>query len=164
MPTPDLKAMTTPQLLKLFAKLLRELRNRKIVRSANNPVADYSELLACRALGLELVTKSTKGYDATDSAGRRYEVKGRRLTPENQSRQLSAVRALDERHFDHLVGIVFEEDFSIRRACVVPAATVEQIAKYQEHTNSWVLNLTDSVWEVEGVRDVTKAVRKAAAS
>jgi len=33
---------------------------------------------------------------------------------------MSVIRQLDARRFDFLVGVLFEEDFSVRRACVVP--------------------------------------------
>ena len=55
-----------------------------------------------------------------DSNGRRYEIKGRRITRHNSSTQMSVIRQLDACRFDFLVGVLFEEDFSVRRACVVP--------------------------------------------
>ena len=79
-------------LLRAYCEILRELRKRNLIRSANNPVADIAETLVALALKLKLVEGSTAGYDAIDSAGTRYEIKGRRVTRENKSRQLSFLR------------------------------------------------------------------------
>lgn len=112
----DLESLSSVELLRLFARVMTELRSRGVVRGANNPVADYAEGLVAAALGLSLVAKSSTGHDAVDADGRRYEIKGRRPTKENPSAQSRVVRGLDAKHFDFLVGVVFNEDFSVSRA------------------------------------------------
>src|SRR5690242_9176454 len=91
----DLTKLESAELLALFDGVLVELRARGLVRSSNNPVADYAESLIAKALGLRLETKSTTGYDAIGPDGLKYEIKGRRPTPANKSRQLSVIRGLD---------------------------------------------------------------------
>ncbi|WP_311957757.1 hypothetical protein [Halomonas garicola] len=125
----DLALLTDDQLLRLYASVLRVLKNRGVTRSTNNPVADYAEKLVAEGLNLDLVTKSNAGFDALDSAsGARYEVKARRLTPENGSTQLSAIRNLDSAPFDFLVGVIFNEDFSLAYAAMLPLRAVEELA------------------------------------
>ncbi len=159
----DLRGATPPQLLALYADILHELRQRAIIRSTNNPAADYAEYLVATALDLDLATNSTAGYDATDRMdGTRYQIKGRRPTMKNPSRQLGAIRNLPARHFDYLAGVLFAEDFSVARACLIPAAVVEREAIYIAHTNSWMLHLRDSLWRHKAVLDITPAVRAAA--
>jgi hypothetical protein len=143
------------ELLALFGEVLCELRARKVVRSTNNPVADYAEGLVAKALGLELLAGSTTGCDATDALGKRYEIKGRRLTEHNPSTQLSVVRGLDKCHFDFLAGVLFNEDFSIQRACLIPHAVVLRKAKYRQHVNGWILFLRSGLWDEPGVADIT---------
>jgi hypothetical protein len=147
--------------LNIFAGCLDELKRRGVTRSTNNPVADYAEFLFQNALSLKLCPKSTKGYDATDTHGRKYEIKGRRLTSHNTSRQLSAIRGLDENHFDFLAGVLFGADFTVQKACLVPHDQVSILSAYREHTNSWILHLRDSVWTKPGVIDVTQDLVKA---
>jgi hypothetical protein len=159
----QLTDVATSDLLALYRGVLRELRRRRVVRSTNSPVADYAEYLVVKALSLGLAPKSTKGYDATDAQGQRYEIKGRRLTAHNRSRQLSVIRGLRERHFAYLAGVLFDERFSVLRACLLPIKIVEQEAVYREHVNGWILHLRDSLWELEGVDDITSAVRAAEA-
>jgi hypothetical protein len=157
-----LKDQPADLLLRLFAETLEELRRRKIVRSSNNPVADYAEKIAAHALGLRLVEKSGAGHDGEDASGGRYQIKGRRVTLHNDSRQLSFMRNLDTKPFDFLVGIIFDAEFSVHRACVVPFDVVQQRAAFSKHVNAHRLLLRDEVWSLPGVRDVTVDMTSAA--
>jgi hypothetical protein len=138
------------------------LKARGVTRSTNNPIADYAELLFEKALRLERAPRSTAGYDATDRKGLKYEIKGRRITAHNVSRQLSSIRGLDQRHFDFLGGVLFAEDFSVSRACLIPQSQVVEHSTFVRHTNSWKFMLTDSVWGFPGVVDVTEKLQEAA--
>ena len=149
------------ELLREYANVLDALANTDAIRSKNNPVADYAEWLVAKALGFELVPKSSKGYDAVDPEGRRYEVKARRLTSDNGSRQLSAIRGLADQHFDVLVGVLFDHEFSVYRAAMIPWAVIDELSTHREHTNSATFILRDSVWDIHGVVDVTEPLRAA---
>ena len=148
-------------LLKLYGDVLAELRRRGVVRSANNPVADYAEYLVAKALQLTPAAKSTKGYDATDGLGKKYEVKARRLTRANTSRRLSPFRDLESRHFEFLIGVLFNEDSTLKRACLVPFETVLAQANPNKHVNGHILHLRDSVWNLTGVVDITAEIQQA---
>ena len=149
-------------LLRLFAETLEELRRRGLVRSSNNPVADYAEKIAAHALGLRLIGKSGSGHDGVDASGNRYQIKGRRVTAHNVSRQLSFMRNLEGKPFDYLVGILFDAQFNVLRACVVPFEVVQARAAFSKHVNAHRLLLRDDVWGVVGVRDVTAEMTQAA--
>lgn len=161
---PGLAASSTPELLALYGSILTVLRERGITRSENSPVGDYAEHLASVAFGLTLVNNSAIGYDGVDADGLRYQVKGRRITRWNPSRQLSAIRGLGASGdpFDLLLGILFDGEFRVWRAAVVPLSVVKLRAKRQEHVNAWRLMLTEPVWALPGVTDVTERVRAAA--
>jgi hypothetical protein len=159
-----LKILRTSELLSLFALILEELRRREVVRSSNNPVADYTEWLVAKALSLEQLRGSTTGCDALDSEGRRYEIKGRRLTRHNNSTQLSVIRGLDLCHFDFLVGVLYDEHFLVSRACLIPHEVVKTTATYRKHVNGWILYLRPTVWEELGVLDISDELKAAQAS
>jgi hypothetical protein len=57
-------------------------------------------------------------------------VKSRRLTARNRSRQLSFFRGflLPGDSFDLQVAVLFNEDFTVQRAALVPVAVVRQHA------------------------------------
>lgn len=160
----DLRTHSVAELLALYTQLLNELTARRVLRSSNNPVADYSEWLVAKAFGLELASKSVAGYDAEAPDGTRYQVKGRRPTATNPSRQLSFIRGFDREvePFDYLVGVLFNEDFTVMRAAQIPVETVRQHATWIAHVNGWRFILRDSVWELPGVLEVTETLQRAA--
>lgn len=150
-----LEALSVAELLRLYADIVEDLRRRGITRSDNNPVADYTEHLVAGALGLEPASNSTAGYDATDSAGLRYQIKGRRLTKHNRSTQLSAIRNLENRPFDYLVAVVYRADFTVDYAAQIPYDVVVTRSRPDLHTNSARFMMTRNVLDDPGVIDLS---------
>lgn len=157
----ELTTLTVPQLLALHSGIGEELRQRGVVRSANNPTGDLAEYLFCQAFGWTQAPNSERGFDATGSDATRYQIKGRRVHRRNKSRQLSAMRDLAAGQFDFLAAVLFDDDFHIVRAALIPICVVEKRATYVAHTNSSKFMLRDDVWEEPGVQDVTKQIRTA---
>jgi hypothetical protein len=155
----DLTALTPPELLALHAGISEELRQRGVTRSSNNPVGDLAEYLFCRGFGWTLAANSMRDADATGPDNVRYQIKGRRLTTHNKSRQLGALRDLPQQGFDVLAAVLFEEDYRVLRAALIPHARVTALATRVERTNSWRFILRDSVWSHPDVRDVTAELR-----
>ncbi|MBB5723516.1 dihydroxyacetone kinase DhaKLM complex PTS-EIIA-like component DhaM [Loktanella ponticola] len=157
----DLTALSVPELLAFHAGIGEELRERGVVRSANNPTGDLAEYLFCQAFGWTQAPNSERGFDATGSDGTRYQIKGRRIHRRNKSRQLSAMRDLSSGHFDVLAAVLFDDEFQIVRAALVPLRLVEGRATYIAHANSSKFMLRDDVWDEPDVEDVTKQIRAA---
>ena len=155
----DLASPSNRELLRLYTELMTELRSRGIVRTSNGPGADVAEGLVAKALALTLNSSSTAGYDGIDSNGRKIEVKCRRLTRHNGSRQLSAIRNLEKAHFDFLAGVLFNEDFSVMKGALIPFQVVKDHAVFVRHTNGWKFVLRDSVWSLPGVEDITSRLK-----
>lgn len=154
-------AMSPLELLRLHARVMRELAIREVVRTRNNPVADYAELLVCRALSLKRAGRSTKGYDAEDAEGQRYEIKARRLSEEARSQVLSPIRDLDGVHFQHLVVVVFRDDYTVERALRLPRERIAAHGAYRKHINGWVIPVRESLWSDTQAVDITAEVRAA---
>jgi hypothetical protein len=131
------------------------LQERGILRTFNNPVADYAEWLVAARLNLRLANKSKSGHDAVDSDGKRYQIKGRRLTPKNTSTQLSVIRNLDQRPFDELAAVVFNADFSVAYAALVPCEAVLANSRYSKHQNGHIFMMRRTVLELPEVREIT---------
>ncbi|GLQ25590.1 hypothetical protein [Sulfitobacter pacificus] len=154
-----LKERSVSELLALHAEVSGLLKSSGAVRSSNNPAGDYAETLFCKAFGWEMAGPSVKGYDARDGQGIRYQIKSRRLTEHNSSRQLSALRNLKDRPFDFLAGVLFSSDYRVFRAAIVPHHLVLQNTRISAHTNSRLFHLRDVVWDWPEVRDVTETLR-----
>jgi hypothetical protein len=150
----DFEKLSEIELLQLHALIVDELKRREVVRTKNNPIGDYTEWLVAKALNLQLARNSSVGYDGKDVNGIKYQIKGRRLTLGNKSRQLSAIRNLAGKDFDVLVGLIFDETYQILIAVQIPHAVVEEYAEYREHVNGHILHLRGKILEDERVRDI----------
>jgi hypothetical protein len=156
----DPSALTPPALLALHAQVADELRARGITRSANSPTGDLAEYLFCKAFGWTQAGISQANIDALGADGTRYQIKGRRITRHNASRQLSAIRDLGGAHFDFLAGVLFAEDYLVMRAALIPRAVAIEKATFVVRTNSHRFLLRDEIWRAHGVRDVTVELRE----
>lgn len=146
-------------LLRLHAEVLAELRRRGSVKTFNNPVGDLAERLVTQCFNLKLQSNSAAGYDAFGADGCRYQIKARRLTPGNGSRQLSAIRNLQGQEFDDLVAVLFTEDYRVAEAYIIPFDVVVKHARFRPHTNSFRLIARGHVLLAPGVRVVTEELR-----
>jgi len=156
----DLKEFTTSDLFKYFADILDELKQRNVVRTRNNPVADYAEWLIAQSFDLSLERNSRAGYDAINNRGERFQIKSRRLDPTNKSRQLSVIRNLRNNEFDYLIGVLFEKNFAIKEAYKIPHDLIEKYARFSEHQNGHLLNLKGKILKDPEVEDITQILSK----
>jgi len=125
---------------------MEELRQRKLVRSSNNPVSDYAEKITCEKMNLIQEQGSNKGYDAVDERkGIKYQIKARRLTSHNKSRQLGVIRNLDQKLFDYLIAVIFDENFSLKEIWKIPHEKIKEYARHSEHQNGYILILNESI-------------------
>lgn len=158
----DLSKLSPVKLLSLHVNISEELRTRGIIRTSNNPTGDLAETLFCKALGWQQAEKkSCPNIDAVDVGGMRYQIKARRLTEKNTSRQMSALRDFKGHHFDFLAGLLFNQDYTVFKAAIIPYDIVGDQATYYRHTNSHKFLLNDNIWNVSGVRDVTDELNTA---
>lgn len=153
----DVKALSPFALIQLHTQVMDELSARDVVQNPTQPVGDYAEYLAARAFGLKREPTSTSGYDASDDEGLRYQVKFKRLSNPSDTRQLNAIKGLEQKKFDFLIGILFNADMTIYRAAMMPfevaGRLVDQSAK--------VIMLNNKVWDMDGVIDITDKIRTA---
>lgn len=152
------KAISTHDLLRCYADILDELKHRHVVRTFNNPVADYAEWLVAQMLDLELKTNSRSGYDATNSANEKFQIKSRRLVPSNKSRQMGVIRNLEAVEFDYLIAVLFESDFSLKEAYKIPQSVITKYAKFSKHQNGYILHLRGKILKDPVVEEITHAL------
>lgn len=154
--TGNLKDELISDLLALYVSIMEELRRRNVLRSENIPTGDLAEYLFCQTFGWTQGRNSQKGFDAESEDGTRYQIKGRRLNIRNPSRQVSQIRDIDR--FDFLAAVLFDHDYQVQRAALIPAQIVKDSAIYVTRTNSYRFMLQDGVWDMAGVRDVTEQI------
>jgi len=154
-----LKKMEVKELLQLQASIINELKDRCVVRTQNNPLGDYTEWLVANALDLELEASSTAGYDGVSKTGSRVQIKGRRVTPANNSRQLSAIRKYNEKDFDELAAVIYNENFDVIEALLIPHEVVGEYASYREHVNAHILILKGPILTDPRVKCIKQTVK-----
>jgi hypothetical protein len=130
------RGFSDAELPAMWSASLAEMRTRELIRSHNNPVADYAEIFVARHVGGELAGKSMAGYDVRGPDGVRYQVKSRRITAENGSRQLGFIRNLDGDPFDVLVAVLFDLDLSVTEMWSIPVESVRKLARWVPHVNA----------------------------
>ena len=136
----NLKTLKDKDLLRLYNDLMEELRERQLVRSSNNPVSDYAKKIVADLMSLTLQRGSNKGYDALDEkTGLRYQIKGRRLTKHNSSKQLGVIRNLDQSLFDYLIAVIFNNYCEPVEIWQIPREIIPKYSKYSEHQNGHIL-------------------------
>lgn len=153
------ESLTTSQLLQYYYRINKELRARKIVRTSNSPVGDYAEWLVANQLGLTLLANSHSGYDAVDPSGVKFQIKGRRITSLNHSRQLGAIRNLENHDFDYLIAVLFNEQVEVEKVLKIPHEIIGKYAQYKEHVNAHILILRDNILNDPLVENLTSQFR-----
>ena len=58
-----------------------------------------------------------------------------------------------------MIAVIFQENFTVERACKMPLLTVKQLGHYKKHINGHLLILRDKVWDEPEVVDVTEPIR-----
>lgn len=156
----DISKYSVKDLLLQYVVIIEELKKRGILRSNNNPIGDYTEWLVSKAFDLKIQSNSNKGYDAIDSTGNKYQIKGRKITPENPSRQLNVIRNLEDKHFDFLIGVLFDKDFSVIEAYKVPHSIIGKYSTYSEPQNGEILQLKGELLSAKGVERIDEQIRE----
>ena len=148
-----LKAFNDKHLLRLYCDLMEELRQRNIVRSGNNPVSDYGEKIVAERMNLKLSAGSNKGYDAIDEkTGVKYQIKSRRLTKHNGSKQLGVIRNLDQKLFDYLVAVIFNEFLMPQEIWQMPIDIIPKYSKFSQHQNGHILILAGDILQDKNIK------------
>lgn len=152
----DVKTLSAFQMMQLQTQLQDELAARKIVLNPSQPVGDYAIHLACTAFDLRREPPATSGYDASNSENLRYQIKYRRLSGPQDTRQLNAIKGVEQRKFDFLIGVLFNPDMTILRAAMMSFDVAASKVDKEK-----ILLLSNKIFDAEGVFDVTDKLKAA---
>lgn len=153
----ELRELTDLELFQLSARVGVELMTREVVRTANW-TGCYAEHLCSRAFGWRLERNSKAGFDAKHE-GLRYQIKSRRVTARNPSRQLGEFPKFEERRFDRLAAVIFAEDYTVHLAAILSHEAVARLSKVVLGRQRLLLH--DRFLREPDVVDVTQALRTA---
>ena len=140
-------------LLSIYGNVVVELRNRGVLRTFNNPVADYAEYIIAKKLKLKLTKNSNKEYDAIDlKSGIKYQIKSRRITRYGNSRQLGVIRNLNKAEFNFLIAVIFNESFDIVESYKIPRNIIKKYARFSQHQNGHILILRGDILKDKNIK------------
>jgi hypothetical protein len=126
-------------LLAQWAAIMRELRRRGVVRTANNPIGDIAEALVAGHYGGERKGFSNAGWDVTTPEGERLEVKAIRLDEVATRSNLSPVPPSST--YTAVIIVVFDGDLRVTEAFRVPRATVESLFKPRKRDGARIIRV-----------------------
>jgi len=109
---------TTPQLLEDWAAIMRQLRDRGIIRTNNNPVGDIAEAIVAEHYAGQRAPFGQKNWDVLIATGERIEVKGiRQLKGGSRRSNVSPIRGSD---YDSMVIVLLDDDFKVTEGLRIP--------------------------------------------
>jgi hypothetical protein len=122
---PDFSKLSTDAVFASFDAVMNELQRRRVVRSSNNPVADYAELVVADSFGVSPERGSTLGYDV--KAGRKkIQVKARRESRGKVPTHYGWIRNLDGNEFNFVACVLFRSDFTVAEADLLNLSSVRR--------------------------------------
>jgi hypothetical protein len=130
MDAPDFDELSDLEVFARWTETMRELKRRGLIRSlGSNPLGGYAEALVARHYGTEPEVGRDKGYDVVrPDSGATVQVKGRRYARGSSTTHFGEFDLFAERRFNEFVGVVFDEDFTVRSAWHMPWETVDRLA------------------------------------
>jgi hypothetical protein len=137
--TIDLSELPTRELLALWAQTLRELRDREVVRTFNNPIGDIAEALVALHYDGERGSFSQASWDVKTQKGELLQVKALRRTGAKTRRNLSPVRSDG---YDVVIVVIFTEDLRVEQAIRIPQPVVNELFAWREHIAGRVITVT----------------------
>jgi hypothetical protein len=134
----QLKSLSVRELLAIWAGSLRELRDRGVVRTFNNPIGDIAEELVALHYGGERGSFSQKILDVR-IGDELLQVKALRRTGARTRRNLSPVRSEDG--YDAVIVVIFTEDLRVEEALRVPREVVNALFPRRPHVNGRIIHV-----------------------
>ena len=154
-----IKTMNEKDLLKLHSNILLELKNRNVIRTLNNPIADYCEWIISQKFGWKLENNSKSGYDCIDNDNKKVQIKCRKIENLKGSRQLGIIRNLDTEPFDYLIAVIFNNQYEILEAYKIPNILIKKYAKFNKYQNGFILQLKGAILSDAQIINITQELK-----
>jgi hypothetical protein len=136
-----MEATPTRDLLRQWGAIMRELRRRMIVRTANNPIGDIAEALVALHYKGRRGSFAQLGWDV-DTGTEKLQVKSLRKTPLRKHEVCSPIRSED---YDAVIVVVFTEDLRVDSAWRTPREVVDDRFSHNTHVNGRIIRLSDAL-------------------
>ena len=146
----DINSLKDEEVISLYPKILKELKNRNIIRT-NNLVGDLGEYWCIKKYNeiaglpkLQDAPKSTKNIDAISVNGERYAIKS--TSGAGTGVFASIPTNKDEKiYFEFLVLVLFDKDYVLKEIYELNWSKFLKFRKIKPPENKWNIPITQSV-------------------
>ena len=149
----NLNEITNEGLITLYSNLIKELKNRKIIRT-KNIIGDLGEYLAIhyynntpRLPNLQAAPPGTRNIDAISRNGERYSIKS---TSGNLTGVFYGLNDKDseenqKQKFEYVVLVVFKEDFVLDKIIELDWNQFLKFKKWHKTMRGWNISITKNL-------------------
>ena len=145
----DFKKFSDEEVISLYPKILKELKDRDIIRT-NNLVGDLAEYWTREKYNetpnlpkLQDAPKSTKNIDAISVKGERYAIKSTSGSSTGVFASLPTDN--DDQKFEFLVVVIFDKDYILKEIFELNWEQFKTYRRIKPPENKWNLPITNQV-------------------
>ena len=150
----DVSSLSLKALLELQGHIMLELHGRGVGMSSN-PTRELARHLFIRAFGWTAHPSTSSGPDAVSAKGSRIKIKGRRMLDPSDSLQMTALPDPATWSFEWLAAVVFDWNYDVVRAAVIPVSHVGAVADHDDSTGERRFTFDVDTLCVPGIYDAT---------
>lgn len=149
----DLTQLNTPNLVSLYSSVIKELKNRAVIRT-NNVIGDLGEYLAIdyynNTAGLPTLAVApvgTENIDAISRKGDRYSIKSTsgNVTGVFYGLEPKGSAKLDKQKFEYIIICRFNDDYELEEILEMDWDTFLKHKRWHSRMNAWNLALSKKV-------------------
>ena len=149
----DLSTLETSDLVPLYSSVIKELKNRGVIRT-NNVIGDLGEYLAIEHYNntaglptLAVAPIGTENIDAISRKGDRYSIKSTssNVTGVFYGLEPKGSSTPDKQKFEYVIICRFDADYELETILEMDWDTFLKHKKWHSRMNAWNLSITKSV-------------------
>ena len=149
----DLDKLSIEEIIKLYPKILKELKNRNVIQS-KNLIGEIGEFLAISYYNkdpnlpnLKRADASTKNIDAISRDGERYSIKSTStgLTGTFWGLEPLGSEKKDKQRFEYVVIVRFDNDYALESIVEINWDQFLEIKRWHSRMNAWNVPVNTSL-------------------
>lgn len=146
----DISNFSNTDLITSYGRIIKELKDRKIIRS-KNVVGDLGEYLAIDYYNktpglprLQFAPPGTKNIDAISINGERYSIKSSTSTTTSVFYGLNPPESdtIDQQKFEYVIIVLFDEDMNLKRINEITWVQFLEHKRWHSRMAAWNLSIT----------------------
>ena len=152
----DIEKLSTEEIIKLYPKILKVLKNRNVIQS-KNLIGEIGEFLAISYYNkdpnlpnLKRADASTKNIDAISRDGERYSIKSTStgLTGTFWGLEPLGSEKKDKQRFEYVVIVRFDNDYALESIVEINWNQFLEMKRWHSRMNAWNIPVNASLIQI----------------